>query len=59
MWPFYIWWALFATTGFWGRRLDDRPLRQTCRLRNPAIEAAVFMTVWIRETTGSYVALFC
>jgi MFS transporter, putative metabolite:H+ symporter len=44
---FYIWWALFATTGFWaggwmidgfGRRLGFAIL---------LIEAAVFMTVWI------------
>jgi MFS family permease len=44
---FYIWWALFATTGFWaggwmidrfGRRLGFAIL---------LIEAAVFMTIWI------------
>ena len=44
---FYIWWALFATTGFWaggwmidrfGRRLGFAIL---------LVEAALFMTVWI------------
>jgi MFS family permease len=47
---FYIWWALFATTGFWaggwmidrfGRRLGFAIL---------LIEAAIFMTIWIFAT---------
>jgi MFS family permease len=47
---FYIWWALFATTGFWaGGWMIDRFGRRT-GFAILLIEAAVFMTIWIFAT---------
>src|SRR5260370_10246049 len=44
---FYIWWALFATTGFWaGGWMIDR-LGRRVGFAVLLIEAAVFMTIWI------------
>ena len=44
---FYIWWALFATTGFWaGGWLIDR-LGRRVGFAVLLIEAAVFLTMWI------------
>jgi MFS family permease len=44
---FYIWWALFATTGFWaGGWMIDR-LGRRIGFAVLLIEAAVFMTIWI------------
>ena len=47
---FYIWWALFATTGFWaGGWMIDRFGRRT-GFAILLIEAAIFMTIWIFAT---------
>ena len=44
---FYIWWALFATTGFWaGGWMIDR-LGRRIGFAVLLIEAAAFMTIWI------------
>jgi MFS family permease len=44
---FYIWWALFATTGFWaGGWMIDRFGRRI-GFAILLVEAAVFMTIWI------------
>ena len=47
---FYIWWALFATTGFWaGGWMIDRFGRRI-GFAILLIEAAIFMTIWIFAT---------